>query len=65
MEKGFEEVERVMRVLIGDLWGDVAESGSGWRDEEDQKCAEKWAGEVPEVRKNKICSIFLWFLFFA
>ncbi|KAI8816322.1 uncharacterized protein EV422DRAFT_501346 [Fimicolochytrium jonesii] len=43
------EVERCMRVLVGDVWGDVAEGKGGWKGEEDREVAGRWRGEPPLV----------------
>ncbi|KAI9102835.1 hypothetical protein DFS34DRAFT_410599 [Phlyctochytrium arcticum] len=50
----FAEVARAVRVLIDDIWGDVAESPAGWADEEDRKAAERWAGHVPDWALNMV-----------
>ncbi|KAJ3282058.1 hypothetical protein HK104_011119 [Borealophlyctis nickersoniae] len=49
---GCKSLERAMRVLIQDVWGEQAESTAGWKDEEDRKAAERWAGEAPEWAQN-------------
>ncbi|KAH9250766.1 hypothetical protein BASA81_011420 [Batrachochytrium salamandrivorans] len=40
-----EELMRVVRVLIGDVWGDMAETGQGWTDIADRLAAEVWADQ--------------------
>ncbi|KAJ3057322.1 hypothetical protein HK097_009275 [Rhizophlyctis rosea] len=46
---GSKALERVMRVLVRDVWGEQAESATGWKDDEDRKAAERWSGMPPEV----------------
>ncbi|KAJ3036675.1 hypothetical protein HDV00_002499 [Rhizophlyctis rosea] len=41
---GSKTLERAMRVLIRDVWGEQAESSTGWKDEEDKKCSDRWGG---------------------
>ncbi|KNC97810.1 uncharacterized protein SPPG_06805 [Spizellomyces punctatus DAOM BR117] len=53
-DDAFLEIERVLRVLVQDLWGDIADSNSGWRDDDDRNAAERWAGQVPEWALNLV-----------
>ncbi|KAI9207231.1 uncharacterized protein BJ171DRAFT_639973 [Polychytrium aggregatum] len=48
----FPELERIMRVMLQDLYGDVAESSTGWKNPEDKAAADRWAGEVPWGNAN-------------
>lgn len=39
----FDQLKRLMRVLINDAYGEVIESVVGWKDEIDSKMAIQWA----------------------
>nr|KAJ3418717.1 hypothetical protein HK105_007941 [Polyrhizophydium stewartii] len=47
-----KDVIRVLKVLVRDVWGDVAESSQGWLDEEDQRSTEAWMQEPPWTKCN-------------
>ncbi|KAJ3316234.1 hypothetical protein HDU76_001955 [Blyttiomyces sp. JEL0837] len=53
---GFEEVEQVMRVIIGDVWGDVMDTPPGFADFHDAIQADMWTGTVPKAKQNLMLS---------
>ncbi|KAJ8324806.1 hypothetical protein O5D80_007034 [Batrachochytrium dendrobatidis] len=46
------DLERIMRVLIGDVWGDTVEDEAGWSDNNDLIASEKWSAEPLPDKNN-------------
>jgi uncharacterized protein YdiU (UPF0061 family) len=49
---GLEQLERTMKIIIGDVWGTVTESSNGWSTEIDKKMSDLWSREAPKGKKN-------------
>lgn len=45
----FKTAERICRVLIDDMRGEISDSKTGWKDPEDKEAARKWAQPVSLV----------------
>ncbi|KAJ3124938.1 hypothetical protein HK098_000710 [Nowakowskiella sp. JEL0407] len=47
------ELERAFRIMVQDVWGDISESESGWKNDEDGVLTEKLAGLPPTSNELK------------
>lgn len=52
-----QSLEQVIRVLVGDIWGEKAESSDGLTNESDKSAASKWVCEPPPVSWSLKCSV--------
>jgi hypothetical protein len=51
---GFREMNRAMRILVGDVWGIASDSPDGWTNKYDMLSAKSWGGPVPVGMQNII-----------
>ncbi|KAJ1548300.1 hypothetical protein HK096_002148 [Nowakowskiella sp. JEL0078] len=52
VEGGIIEIERFLRVAVQDIWGEIADSEAGWKNDMDRKMSEKWSGLPPDWGRN-------------
>ncbi|KAJ3276653.1 hypothetical protein HDV01_004186 [Terramyces sp. JEL0728] len=48
----FKDVQKLLKIVVNDMYGDIAESKSGWKTEEDKLFAQSWSTPPNNVDSN-------------
>ncbi|ORY50022.1 UPF0061-domain-containing protein [Rhizoclosmatium globosum] len=54
--QGVEVLNQAMRILVGDIWGEITDSNAGWDSVFDKEAAARWGGKVPKRKDNMVLS---------
>ncbi|KAJ3254556.1 hypothetical protein HK103_007110 [Boothiomyces macroporosus] len=49
----FKDVQKLLKIVVNDIYGDVSESKTGWKTDEDKVYAQKW-GELPSTENSNL-----------
>ncbi|KAJ3120545.1 hypothetical protein HK100_012751 [Physocladia obscura] len=49
-----EALNQAMKILVGDIFGEISDSARGWENVFDRDAASRWAGKVPKRKDNII-----------
>ncbi|KAJ3324158.1 hypothetical protein HDV06_000699 [Boothiomyces sp. JEL0866] len=48
----FKEVQKLLKIIVNDVYGEIAESRSGWKTDEDKQFAQTWSVTPSTVNSN-------------